>query len=144
MMRKPPCAMLITKRRLTEGMGKNRPFAPGEFQLAAICRPVQSRPLLYAADIASFKARDALNAKIPFQDLRSRSDLAGWPFVGDMAIIDDVGAMRQGQCGSEILLYQNDRLPGVGEIASRRAAIIAIDDVRRAAAKPLLRYRAGI
>src|SRR5215469_12953137 len=47
-------------------------------------------------------ASHALYAKIPCEDLRSRFDLAGWPFVDDMALVDDVGAMRQRQRGSEI------------------------------------------
>src|SRR5262252_9990934 len=81
-------------------------------------------------------ARYALNAKIPFQDLRSRFDLAGWPFVGDMAVIDDVGAMRQRQRGTEILLDQNDGLPGVCEIAAGFDKIT--HDHRRQALKRLI------
>jgi hypothetical protein len=38
----------------------------------------------------------ALNAQIALQDLRLRLDLAGRPLVGDIAIIDDGGALRQG------------------------------------------------
>jgi hypothetical protein len=62
--------------------------------------------------------RYALNAKIALQNLRSRFDLAGRPFVGDMAVIDDVCTLRQRQRGSEILLHQDDGLSGVGHAAS--------------------------
>src|SRR5262245_11127405 len=60
----------------------------------------------------------ALNAEIALQKLRSRLDLAGRSFVGDMAVVDDVGALRQRQRGSEILLDQHDGLPGVGQLAA--------------------------
>src|SRR5262249_43462611 len=56
----------------------------------------------------------ALNAEIALQHLRACGDLAGRPFVGDMAVIDDVGALRQRQRGGEILLHQHDGLPGLG------------------------------
>jgi hypothetical protein len=46
----------------------------------------------------------ASNAEIALQDLRLRFDFAGRPFVGDMAVVDDVGALRQCQRGGEILL----------------------------------------
>src|SRR5215813_2397715 len=59
----------------------------------------------------------ALNAKIPLQNLRPTYDLAGRPFVGDMAVVDDVGALRQRQRGGEILLHQDDGLPRLDEIA---------------------------
>src|SRR5262249_41962896 len=36
-----------------------------------------------------------------------------------MPVVDDVGALRQGQRGSEILLDQHDGLPGVGQSAAR-------------------------
>src|SRR6516225_8216776 len=69
-------------------------------------------------DDDSKKNHPALNAKIAFQDLWLRLDLADWPFVGDMAVIDDVCAMRQCERGSQILLDQDDGLPGVGQIAA--------------------------
>jgi hypothetical protein len=46
-------------------------------------------------------------------------DLAGRPLVGDVPVVDDVGALRERQRGSEILLDQHDGLPGVGQIASQ-------------------------
>jgi hypothetical protein len=51
----------------------------------------------------------ALNAKTALQNLPSRLDLAGRPFVGDMAVIDGVGSLGQVSASSEILLYQDAR-----------------------------------
>jgi hypothetical protein len=60
----------------------------------------------------------ALNAKTALQNLPSRLDLAGRPFVGDMAVIDGVGSLGQVSASSEILLHQDDGLPCVGQIAA--------------------------
>src|SRR5215470_8718114 len=62
------------------------------------------------------RRRGLLDAKITFQDLRSRFELTGWSFVGYVAVVDDVGAMRKGQRGGQILLHQDDGLPGVRQI----------------------------
>jgi len=43
----------------------------------------------------------ALNAKTALQNLPSRLDLAGRPFVGDMAVIDGVGSFGQVSASSE-------------------------------------------
>src|SRR3954470_5291654 len=60
-----------------------------------------------------------LDPQIPLQNLRSGSDLARRSLVRDMPVVDDVGPVRERQRGGEILLDQNDGLPGVGQIAAR-------------------------
>ena len=59
--------------------------------------------------------------------------------MGDVAIVDDVGAVRQRERGGEILLDQNDGLPGVGEIAAGLDEIAIEGDIK--AKDCLLRYK---
>ena len=64
------------QKRLTEGMGTghSRQASFNSRQFVDPCRAAQS---CGPPRSPVFKARYALNAKIPFQDVRSRSDLAG-------------------------------------------------------------------
>ena len=52
------------------------------------------------------------------QDLRPGLDLSRRPFVRYMAIIDDINALGQRQRRRKILLHQNDRLAGIGQIGA--------------------------
>jgi phosphate/sulfate permease len=45
--------------------------------------------------------------------------------VGDIAVIDDVGAMRQRQRGSEILFHQDDNIVTAWVITLPASALIA-------------------
>ena len=54
-----------------------------------------------SASASSKVTMRALNAKTALQNLPSRLDLAGRPFVGDMAVIDGVGSFGQVSASSE-------------------------------------------
>lgn len=46
------------------------------------------------------------------QDIRLRLHRRGVGFVDDIAVVDDVDALRQCQCRGEVLLYQRESLAG--------------------------------
>lgn len=47
-----------------------------------------------------------------------RFDLARRRFMSNMAVVNDVSALRQHQCGGEILLDEKDGLTGISEITT--------------------------
>ena len=76
---------------------------------------------------------------MPLQYLWLRFDFLRRAFVGDVAVVDDVDALRQRERGGEILLHQHDGLPGGGKIAAGLQQV-AHDDRRQA---PRTARRAG-
>jgi hypothetical protein len=61
---------------------------------AAGSKCVNNLSSVAAARVGSIKDDYTLNAKIPFEHLGVRFDLKGWPFVGNMSIVNNVGATR--------------------------------------------------
>jgi len=75
------------------------------------------------------------------EDFGPRLDLFGRTFVDDMAVVDDVDALRERKRCRQVLLDENDRLASVGEVAARfheiadndrREALELIEDQIRA------------
>src|SRR5438270_5171281 len=63
-------------------------------------------------------AAGASDAQISLQQLRSRLDLGGRSLVHDVAVVDDIDAARERERRRQILLDEEDRLPGGGELAA--------------------------
>jgi hypothetical protein len=95
----------------SEGLGRPLVAWPGRTQYLG--RPSSialHRSWSRSASASSKVTMRALNAKTALQNLPSRLDLAGRPFVGDMAVIDGVGSLGQVSASSEILLHQDAAL----------------------------------
>src|SRR5262249_40234065 len=57
-------------------------------------------------DTAFAPSRRPLDTEIALQNLRLRLDFLGRPLVHDVAVVDDVDALRQRQGGGQVLLDQ--------------------------------------
>src|SRR6185312_1506698 len=84
--------------------------------------------------LAAYKLR-RLHAEMAMEDFGPRLDLFGRTFVDDMAVVDDVDALRERKRCREVLLDENDRLASVGKVAARLHEIA--DNDRREALERL-------
>ncbi|HEX4233768.1 MAG TPA: hypothetical protein VH041_05635 [Caldimonas sp.] len=59
-----------------------------------------------------------LGPEVPVQDLGLRLDVLGEPFVGDVAVVENVDAIRERERRREVLLDQRERSSCVSPIAA--------------------------
>ena len=72
----------------------------------------------------------ASDAKIPLQHARIGLDLRGRSLMDDVAIVDDVRAAGQRQRGGDVLLDQDDGLPGAARSPQARIRSCTITGAR--------------
>jgi hypothetical protein len=66
-----------------------------------------------------------LDPEVPVQDLGLRLDVLGKPFVGDVAVVENVDAIRERERRREVLLDQRERSSCVSPIAAGVLARLA-------------------